>query len=281
MGVSAAAGATAVAWAWHARRAARRTRERLHERFAVEQPLAEDVVRARSPVTVRWRWTPPAAGIAVFAALAFLTPLGTTYAAAAAVVATVLAHIVEEQVALRRVAAVEARLADAIDLMVASLGAGAGLTDAFESAASESDGLLKRELEDVLGRIRLGEAPEDVYEDLAHRIPLETFRLFTFTLTVHSEVGGSLAPALATVGRSIRDRIEIGRKVRSQATQAQASVVGILVITWFLGVMMWRTNPEMFEEFLRHPLGSAAVAAAVVLQAVGLVWITRMARIKF
>lgn len=281
MGVSAAAGATAVAWAWHARRAARRTRERLHERFAIEREDVDAPVPERSTVVVRRRWIAPAIGLVVLAAILFLTPLGMSYAAAAAVVAGVLAHLAEEQVALRRVARVEARLADAIDLMVASLGAGAGLTDAFESAVSESDGLLKRELEDVLGRIRLGEAPEDVYEDLALRIPLETFRLFTFTLTVHGEVGGSLAPALATVGRSIRDRIEIGRKVRAQATQAQASVVGILIITWFLGLMMWRTNPELFEEFLAHPFGATTVAASIVLQAVGLVWITRMARIEF
>ena len=47
------------------------------------------------------------------------------------------------------------------------------------------------------------------------RVPLETFRLFAAALTVHQEVGGSLAPTLATVGRIIRDRIELTRRIRS------------------------------------------------------------------
>ena len=58
------------------------------------------------------------------------------------------------------------------------------------------------------------------------RVPLETFRLFSAALTVHQEVGGSLAPTLATVGRIIRDRIELTRRVRSLTVQSRASTAG-------------------------------------------------------
>jgi tight adherence protein B len=94
-------------------------------------------------------------------------------------------------------------------------------------------------------------------------------------------VDGSLAPTLSTVGKSIRDRIEIGRRVRAQSTQAQASVIGIVCITYFLGLLMWRTNPTSFEEFLRNPVGANILAGAMVLQAVGLLWITRLSQLKF
>lgn len=279
IGVGAAVGAGAAAWAWRGRRIARITRDRLREDL-VHEDTGEATGDAR-PVLRRKRWIPYLAGLAVAAVLHFAVGLSPVFAGALGVVTGVIGYILELQVSLRRTAALESRLADAIDLMVAALSGGAGLMEAVDSAARETRGTLGNELDDVVGRIRYGERPKDVYEDLGRRVPLETFRLFTFTLAVHGEVGGSLAPALSTVGRSIRDRIEIARRVRSEATQAQASVLGILGITWFLGLMMWRTNPAGFEDFLFHPIGSACVAGAVVLQAVGLVWITRMSQIRF
>jgi tight adherence protein B len=140
---------------------------------------------------------------------------------------------------------------------------------------------MKGELQEVLGRIRYGERPSRVFEDMAVRIPLENVRLFAFTMAVHGEVGGSLAPTLSTVGKSIRERNEIGRRVRAQSTQAQASVIGIVCITYFLGLLMWRANPANFEEFLRHPIGAYCMAIAMLLQAVGLLWITRLSKLKF
>lgn len=279
LGVGAAVGAGAAAWAWRGRLLHRRARQRLNEDVVRAAPEERKVGLA--PAVRRRRWVPLASAAAVFCLLLFAAGLPSVFAGALAVVAGVLGYIAELQVSLRRTARIEAQLADAIDLMVAALGAGAGLTEAIESAVRETRGALGRELSDVVGRVRSGAAPAAVYEDLARRVPLETFRLFTFTLTVHGGVGGSLAPALSTVGKSIRDRIEIARRVRAEATQAQASVIGILAITWFLGLMMWRTNPVAFEEFLAHPIGSTFVAGAVVLQAIGLVWITRLSQIRF
>ena len=53
------------------------------------------------------------------------------------------------------------------------------------------------------------------------------------------------------------------------------------LITWFLGVMMWRTAPERFEEFLVAPFGAALTAGAMMLQAVGLAWISKLSKLKF
>ena len=49
--------------------------------------------------------------------------------------------------------------------------------------------------------------------------------LFAAALSVHWEVGGSLAPILATVGRTVRDRIELSRRISAMTTQARLSIV--------------------------------------------------------
>lgn len=209
----------------------------------------------------------------------FAVPL--VYCVAIGVISGVIGYLIEGWIAARNAARLETQLANAIDLMVAALHAGAGIMEALESAAREAGRPLKTELQEMMGRIRFGEKPQRVFEDLAVRIPLENFRLFSFTMAVHGEVGGSLAPTLSTVGKSIRDRIEIGRRVRAQSTQAQASVIGIVAITYFLGLLMWRTNPSSFEEFLRSTVGANAIAGAMILQAIGLIWITRLSHMKF
>ncbi len=253
-------------------------RERLNEDVHV---LVHERATGLTPSLRRHRWIPVAVGVFVALVCRVLLGIDVVYAAALGVIVAVIAFLVEGWHHQRNRLKLETQLANSIDLMVAALGAGSGLMEAIDGAAREAGKPLKPELDETLGRIRFGETPKQVFEDLAERVPLEAFRLFAFTMAVHGETGGSLAPTLATVGRTIRDRIEIGRRVRAQSTQAQASVIGIVLITYFLGILMWRTNPRGFEEFLTHPVGSNIVAAAIVLQAIGLLWITRLTQLRF
>lgn len=279
IGGGAAAGTGALWWMWRVQRLRRISRARLNE--DVVGKVRERYVVTLQPTLRRHPILPWAIGAGIGVALHFLLGLGVVYCLALGTILGTIGFIIEQQIAGRRSLKIEMQLANAIDLMVGALGAGAGVTEAIESSARESHKPLKQELQEVLGRIRYGEAPAMVWEDFIVRIPLETFRLFSFTMAVHGEVGGSLAPTLSTVGKSIRDRIEISRRIRAQSTEAQASVVGIVGITYFLALMMWRTNPHHFEEFLKHPLGQNFVAGAMIFQAVGLLWITKLSQLKF
>jgi tight adherence protein B len=112
-------------------------------------------------------------------------------------------------------------------------------------------------------------------------MPFETFRLFSMALAVHWEVGGSLASTLATVGRTIRDRIELARRVRAQGVEAHVSVAAVMTIAYGLAFLMWRTNPDRVEAFVRSGVGTELVSVVVLLQAIGLVWMSRISRSDF
>jgi tight adherence protein B len=218
----------------------------------------------------------------LFAAVLWLTAgLPIEVAVAAAVLTGVLTHLVEVQVAEGHTARIEMQLAEAIDLLVGSLRAGASLLAAFESALQESEAPLRPYLQEVAGRIRLGDDPRVAVSELPVRVPLETFRLFATSLAVHWEVGGSLSTTLATVGRTVRDRIELSRRVRAQGIEAHASVGVVLVLAYILGILMWRTNPERLQGFIGTSLGTNLVAGVMVLQAIGLVWMSHLSRPDF
>jgi Flp pilus assembly protein TadB len=133
----------------------------------------------------------------------------------------------------------------------------------------------------MVGHIRLGDDPLKVFRSLADRVPLESFLLFTSALAVHWEVGGQLTSTLTTVGSSIRDRVEVGRRIRSNAAQSQFSTVAIIALTYFIAVVVWRNGPDQMAEFVTSSVGSWFVAASVILQAVGIVWMNVISKPRF
>ncbi|QDU98843.1 Bacterial type II secretion system protein F domain protein [Lignipirellula cremea] len=213
--------------------------------------------------------------------LYFLVGMPWPYCVSLAVIASLLGSQFESFLATRKEAKLEAQLADAVDIMVGALGAGAGVAGALEAALQETHAPLRGQLEEILGRIRLGDQPQSVFQNLSERIPLETFLLFASTLAVHWEVGGSLAPTLATVGRTIRDRIDISRRIRSNTAQSTISTMMMVGLTYFIALVVYNNGPEQMKAFLGTSIGSFFAAGSMLLQAVGIVWMSYISRMKF
>lgn len=228
-----------------------------------------------------WIWVPWVVG-AVTALIVFLMfRLSAPYIVAFGLMAGLLASQLESFLAARHSAKLESQLADAIDIMIGAVGSGASVGTAIEAAITECRSPLRPYLEEVSGRIRLGDEPAEVFRSLAQRVPLETFLLFTSALGVHWEVGGKLSSTLTTVGRTIRDRIEVSRRIRSNTAQSQFSTLALLGLTYFIAVIVWRNGPDQMVEFVRSPVGSWFVAGSVILQAVGIVWMNLISKPRF
>ncbi|TWT73330.1 type II secretion system F family protein [Allorhodopirellula solitaria] len=229
----------------------------------------------------RWIWVPWTIGAitALVVWIGFGWPL--QYVLAIGAVVALLLSQVESFLHTRHIAKLERQLADAIDIMVGAVSAGAALGPAMEAATHETDRPLKRYLQEISGRIRLGDDPASVFRSLADRVPLETFLLFSSSLAVHFEVGGRLAPTLAIVGRTIRDRIEITRRIQSNIAQSQFSTFAILGLVYLIAVIVWRNGPEPMREFVTSTVGSWFIAGSVILQAVGIAWMGIISKPKF
>ncbi len=265
---------------WDGYRVRRFASERLGE--IVSAPSARagrpPLVRSQRVYPPRYRLVPASLGGIAIAGLWFLVKMPIEIAVAAGMLIGVLAHLAEEHLAEQRTAAIEMQLAEAVDLLVGSLRAGASLLAAFESAIQHTAPPLRPYFQEVAGRIRLGDDPRAAVGDLPLHVPLETFRLFATSLAIHWEVGGSLATTLATVGGTVRDRIELSRRVRAQGIEAHASVAVVLLLAYVLGFLMWRANPDRLEALIRTGIGTSLVAGVIGLQAIGLVWMTRLSR---
>ena len=217
----------------------------------------------------------PAAALACLAG-----DLPTVIAMAVGTFVGVGCHVALKTYASRRDVALELDLASALDLVVASLRAGAALVDSLNTASKESRGRTRVILEEICDRIRIGDSPSAVLFDLVERYPQEGIRLFAFTLASHFNSGGSVAQSLSEVARTIRDRVDVIRRSGSQAVETQASVAGILAITYGLAFLMWKQYPDRVEGFLSNDLGLSAVGLSVFLQAIGVAWISRTIQVE-
>jgi tight adherence protein B len=266
--------------AWRNVQAQRIARGRLGASAEPEGTASASLPSARVFVRRHW-WAPLLLGLAAGAAVHWLAGWAVLFATAVALAVIMVGVLLEDWRVQRRIALIEAQLADALDLMVGALGAGVSVTQALEAAARETRAPLRPQLEYVLGRIRLGDDPQAVFRSLERAVPLPTFRLFTSALSVHWEVGGSLTGPLAVVGRAIRDRIEMARRVRSVTAQGRLSMVAVIAVTYFVALVVWRNDPDRMRQFLATSLGQWLVAAGVMLQAIGVFWTARLSRMQF
>jgi Flp pilus assembly protein TadB len=235
-------------------------------------------IRAYPP---RYRWAPALAGLFAAAWVFWGTDLPKAYSLSTGILIAVIAALLEVHWAGKKVEQMESQLADAIDMIAASLRAGSALLGSLEASLREARQPIRAELENIIARIRVGEDPRSVVRELALRVPLESFRLFSHSLLVHWETGGSLAASLRTVGSTVRDRIEVSRRISAQAVESQVSVAVIMGVTYGLTFFMLRTNPEQVRKLLYSDIGSFIAAALMIMHAVGIVWIWRMSRIRF
>ncbi|MBS0209849.1 MAG: type II secretion system F family protein [Planctomycetes bacterium] len=277
---SSAAGAIAAARHFALRR---RTLERLDEGLhtaetetAAEEEHEPPRLFARRHYVIPW-----GVALAVLVVLHWVVGLPWAFAGAFAAIVGLLGTQLDAALLTWTSDRIEAQLADAIDLMISALRVGAALPVALEQALQEARVPLKPQLEELLGRIRLGDDPIAAFNALSERVPLETFRLFSMALSVHWGVGGSLTGTLANVGRTIRQRIEVSRRLRALTTQARTSIVAIMGSTYFIAVLMWRNDPERMANFLDTSVGASLAAVAIVLQAVGMVWISYLSKPRF
>lgn len=255
------------------------------ERRLISYQLTENAERSplrsvNQSVRRLW-WLSPICGLLFFNLLYFTTNWPWIYQLALAVIISLLvwqADGMYYQWVLRRC---EQQLADMIDMLVASLKAGATLQSSLNSVSDELKQPLRGLVEEVNQRIRFGDDVTRVLSDFSDRLPLETMRLFSISLSVNWQFGGKLAQTLANVGRTVRDRIEISRRLEAMTIQSRLSVISILLTTYFIAALMWRNDPERMSGFLSSTIGQYLVAAAMLLQGVGIVWISRLSQPRF
>ena len=189
-----------------------------------------------------------------------------------------LIHSTVAEIGRRRTLRLEEKLADAIDIMAATMRGSDNPRAALAGAAAVSPPPVSVELREVVRRLEVGMPIRRALLRLRSDYDCEGVRLFSSALAAKWTVGGDLAPTLAAVNRVIRERVRHRLRVRSRLAGANIASWMAALCPYLVFAAMWHFNPGWIHRLFAHPLGPALLVGAVCLQVVGFLWLRRMMR---
>ncbi len=188
-----------------------------------------------------------------------------------ALVALTIPYFYLKYLTWRRLRRFLEQMPDGLDMISQSLQAGLGLTQAMVYVAKEMPDPIGTEFSVFIEEVNLGLPLNDALKKFEERMALPEVRLFNTALLVQREIGGSLAELLTKLANIIRDRFRIERLIKSLTAQNRMSAWVVCSIPPFLAVFMIIREPELMNGMLAHPAGRTMLAAALVLEVLGIV----------
>lgn len=218
-----------------------------------------------------------AAGVAVFLFILAGKPLWV--AAIGGAIGLSIPYIYLKYITWKRLRRFLEQMPDGLDMISQSLQAGTGLTQAMVYTAKEMPDPLGTEFSVFIEEVNLGLPLAEALKKLEQRMTLPEVRLFNTALLVQREVGGSLAELLNKLSDIIRDRFRIERMIKSLTAQNRISAWTVSSIPPFLAVFLFIREPVMMNEMLAHPMGKAMLAAALVLEIMGILVFRKLIKV--
>ena len=180
----------------------------------------------------------------------------------------------------RRKEAFERQLADCLSLVSNSLRAGFSFLQTMEIISREMQPPMSTEFANVMRNTSLGRTMEDALQEMDQRVGNEDFSLVITAVLIQQQVGGNLATILDTIRETISERIRLRREVGTLTAQGKFSGVVLTCIPVALGLFFAVTSPEYLKPLLTTSIGKMAIGAAVVMEIIGYVIISRIVDIK-
>lgn len=179
-----------------------------------------------------------------------------------------------------RVAQFEEQLPEALDVIKRALKAGHPFTQTLKLISEDMEDPIRREFEYVFTEINYGSDLRRAMLGLLERMPTVSVMAFVTAVLVQKETGGNLAETLERITAVIRGRFKLYRRVRTLSAEGRLSAWILALVPLVLFVIIWFTTPDYLPTLLHHPMGPSLITAAVVLGAVGILWIRRIIRIQ-
>lgn len=158
--------------------------------------------------------------------------------------------------------------------------AGLALRTALAMAADEMEAPAGEELAKVADKLAVGHSVDDALGELAERLPSRELGVLVTTLVLSNRAGGTVVSSLRNLTRTLEERKETRREVRTQLSQVTVTAYVVPLMGVGTLLLMDRIAPGSIERMTSTFLGQAAVVAALCLYALGIVAIRRLSRIE-
>jgi tight adherence protein B len=253
----------------------------LHRRIDVSGPIQRLLEEAGLKVTVG-AFVLMLAVAAIAGAVAVWMLSGLWFAGlGAGVLAGVLPVLYVRRKRTVRLQTFEEQFPEAIDLISRALRAGHALTTGLGMVADEIPAPVGPEFRRLYDEQNFGMSLPDAMRAMARRVPVLDARFFVTAVLTQRESGGNLSEVLDNLASVMRERFKLKRQIRVISAHGRISAWVLSLLPPVLAGVLFTLSPRFMAPLWEDPMGVRLVIAAVVLQVLGTVIISRLVRIEY
>ena len=174
----------------------------------------------------------------------------------------------------------EEHFPEALDLISRAVRAGHAFSAGMKMAAEEVDDPVGPEFRKTFDEQNFGLPLKESLDNLMIRVPLLDVQFFSTAVLIQRDTGGNLAEILDNLASVVRERFKILRQVRVHTAHGRMTGYVLMALPAFLAVALSIINPEHMNDLFRERTGQMLLIVAIVMQAIGFVWINRVVKIE-
>jgi tight adherence protein B len=182
----------------------------------------------------------------------------------------------------RRSRRVSEQLPEALDMLARSLRAGHALSASFEVVAKEMPEPVAVEFGRAYEAQRLGLPVEEALVQMCDRVPGNgDVKMLAVSATIQRETGGNLAEILSNLANTIRARYRFHGKLRALTAEGRATALVLSLLPFVVALGLRVMSPHYLDPLVQTPVGRMCLGYAVTTWLIGVVSLTRMARVDY
>ena len=174
----------------------------------------------------------------------------------------------------------EEQFPEALDVLSRAIRAGHAFQTALGMCADEMPAPVGPEMKKTFDQQNYGLPLKDALNDLAERINIIDVRFFVTAVMIQRDTGGNLSEILDNLAHVVRERFKILRQVRVHTAHGRFTSYVLLSLPAFLAVALSILNPDHMAPMFREHMGQMMLLGAMVLQALGYLWIRQVIKIE-
>jgi tight adherence protein B len=174
----------------------------------------------------------------------------------------------------------EEQFPEALDLLSRAIRAGHALQTALGMAADEMPDPVGPEFKKTFDQQNFGLPLRDALNEMAARVAVLDVRFFVTAVLIQRDTGGNLSEILENLAHVVRERFKIRRQVRVHTAHGRFTGYVLLALPAALAIALSFINPEHMQSLFRERIGQLMLMGAIVMQAIGFIWIRQVIKIE-
>ncbi|MCX7771824.1 MAG: type II secretion system F family protein [Clostridia bacterium] len=180
----------------------------------------------------------------------------------------------------KRLKTINSQLGDTIAILSNAMKAGHSFFQAVDSVSREMTGPVADEFMKLQKEISLGVNTETALENMVGRVGSDDLELMVTAVLIQRQIGGNLAEILDNISGTIRQRIRTKGEIKALTAQGRMSGWIISLLPFGLAGVVGVISPQQILTLIHDPLGIMMIAIALVMEAIGIVFIRKIISIE-